>query len=438
MPLADLLKKQLSRIPLHILVAFSGWAGRIIVVISTLVSIRLLMAALGSGHYAVYALLGSLQGWFLLADFGVGVSLQNYISENRARQEEYDTYVTTTAVIVLVLLFLGILLLYIFSPLLAPLLMQGFTSLDHQTMTRIFFITGIFMSLTAMGGVAYKIWYAEQKGYLSNLFPAIASLVSLVCIWAVTHIDGIDKLYWSLVASFAPLGIFPLIALIHQTSSAAGRSSKLFDINVTRLLLKRGGKFWFFSLMAAGVLQIDYILLSQFIDARNIVVYNLSTKIFSLVFFIYNALLLAIWPLSAEAIARNSWGVVTRFAKKYILIGFVMVVFATLLLIWLMPYIVSILSPKEQIIIPVSFIMLLGIYFMIRVWTDTYATLLQSMSCLRPFWLFVPLQAAASLTLQWVLIPKIGIYGVIFGIIGSYLLTVTWALPRVFYKMARN
>jgi O-antigen/teichoic acid export membrane protein len=103
-----------------------------------------------------------------------------------------------------------------------------------------------------------------------------------------------------------------------------------------------------------------------------------------------------------------------------------------------MPQVVNLISPQKGYTIPAMFVLLLGVYYVVRVWTDSLATVLMSMSYLRPFWLLVPVQALLSAVLQWVLIPKLGIYGVVFGIIGSFLLTVSWGLPLAYFRRAEQ
>ena len=59
---------------------------------------------------------------------------------------------------------------------------------------------------------------------------------------------------------------------------------------------------------------------------------------------------------------------------------------------------------------------------------------LQSRSQLKPFFFLVPIQAALSLFLQYSLASLWGIPGLLGGLSLSYLMTVSFALPRVFKK----
>ena len=189
------------------------------------------------------------------------------------------------------------------------------------------------------------------------------------------------------------------------------------------------------------MLQIDYVVMSQYLHADDITIYNISTKVFGLAFFIYQAVLAALWPVFAEAISKRLWGTVNAQMKRALSVGLVFMALATISLVWLMPLAVHILAPTEHLVVPVGLIFVMGFYFMVRVWTDSFAMLLQSMSDLKPFWVFVPIQAIISIAAQWALVPRFSLYGVFIGLLASFLLTVTWALPlaaKRHYRLAKS
>ena len=426
------------RIPKHLLVAASAWASRIIMALVQLASVRILMNSLGLESYAIFALLTGLTGWFMLADLGIGVSVQNYISESRAKNQPYDDLIATSGMLAVLLLFVTVIALYFVSPYVAPLFLKNFPFLSEAEKTKLFFLTGSLSIGLGVGGIVYKVWYAEQRGYLSNIVPAAASIAGLVGLMLVRHAPVEDRLFLSLAAFIAPTAFFPFVALIvRQFRRELKHSEKKFP-GTTRQIMKRGFHFWFFSIMAAGVLQIDYIVMSQFLAPHDIAVYFISTRVFGLAFFLYSAVLFALWPIFTESIANREWNKVRRYLTKYLSAGLAFMVGCTVLLIWLMPVAVGILAPKENIIVPLGLILMLGVYQMIRVWTDTFSMALQSMSDLRPFWIFVPIQAILSIGLQWVLAPVYGLYGIVLGLIASFVFTVIWALPlalRKHYKL---
>jgi hypothetical protein len=104
---------------------------------------------------------------------------------------------------------------------------------------------------------------------------------------------------------------------------------------------------------------------------------------------------------------------------------------------WTMQKFFLLLAPTQALEAPSALLLLAGGYQVLRVWTDTFAMMLQSMSLLRPFWLLVPLQAIASVMLQIWLVPQFGLYGTFIGLTLSFLLTVSWGLPYFLLRHVR-
>lgn len=419
---------QIPHFPKHLLVAASAWGSRFIVAIAQLISIRFLMESLNIKEYAAFSILTGLSGWYSLSDLGIGISVQNYISECRAKKTPYDKYMITASALAVLVLMIMLFTLYFTSPYLSKFFLKSFPFISNLEKNKLIFTVGSLMIASSIGSISYKIWYAEHKGYFANILPALSAIISLVCIYFLSYTKIDQKLYLNLIAFIAPSGIIPLIALGWQIYKKTYLISALKwgDFNE---IIKRANHFFWFSLMAAGVLQMDYLILSQVSGSYDIAVYNISTKIFASVLFIYGALLTALWPVLSEEIIQGNWKGVRVYLKKYLTIGLIFVIFSTILLIWLMPSAVTILAPGKKIIVPIMLILLLGIYHLLRVWTDTFAMVLQSMSDLRPLWLSVPFQAILSISLQWILSSFLGLDGIVLGLIMSFLLTVSWILP---------
>jgi O-antigen/teichoic acid export membrane protein len=433
---------KLANLPRPILLAGAAWTSRIVTAFALLASVRVLIDSIGLESYAVFTLLTGLTGWFALADMGIGVSVQNHISELRAKNQSYEDLIFVSGLLAVLLMFIMIILLYFISPIVSPTLLKNFHFLTEDEKIKLFFLTGTLSAGMGVGSIIYKIWYAEHTGYLSNIVPAIAAIVGLIGILLVRQAQVEDQLYLNLAVFIAPTAVFPLAALMLRQVKLTNvkrwqeKRGQILPVGIYKII-KSGFHFWLFAIMSAGVLQIDYIVMSQFLVAHDIAAYYISTKIFGLAFFVYTAILLALWPIFSESIAKRDWETVKQNIKKYIFLGVILMAACTILFIWLMPVGVRMLAPNSNIVIPLDFIILFGVYHIIRVWTDTFAVVLQSYGNLKSFWIYVPIQAVVSMLLQWILVPIYGVYGVILGLIASFISTVVWALPMTVLKSYR-
>lgn len=428
--------KIINKLPIHLLVAASAWTSRIITALAQIICIRYLVMFLSIEDYAVFTLLSGLVGWFVLVDFGVGSSLQNYISEQRAKGLSYERFLSATSVIAFVILTLSVAFLLLVAPLISKFYFSQFPTNPHYDQIKLIVIFGILLIFTNIGNISFKVWYAEFRGYLSNIIPGVASLISVITIILLSRIEMDNKLIWSVIAYFFPLAFLSILICWKKLFKYASLDG-FKDREYIRLIVKRGFKYWVFFLMGTITLQMDYLILSQFGSTQDIIIYNFITKVFLLIMMVYNALLMALWPVFTESITLNNWSKVISLLKRYMIFGLIIQICGIIFFIFFRDLIIKILAPGISLNIPISIIVFYGSYQFVKMFTDMFAMVLQSISYMKPFWIWVPIQAVVNFFMQTLLVPRYGLYGVIIGLTVSYLTTVTWVLPRKILQIYR-
>lgn len=414
--------------PYQLIIAVTAWTSRIAAAGVQLFSIRLLLDGVGSEQYAVFALLTGLMVWFMLVDLGMGFSLQNTISEAKAFNRDYEDYVSAVLLVGGVSFVLFGLLFYLVSPLLGPWYLGRFSFLSAQQQATLMTLVAILFLGTGIGNIIYRVWYGEQRGHIANLVSTAASLLSFLGLWAVLRSDLSDKLFWSLFAYIIPTAGLPILAALGRLVQKPSGWRQVKSHELIKLG-KRAFKFWGFAVMSATVLSVDYIVMSQVLTAQEIVSYTVVTKILGFVLTLYVSVLMVLWPVCTELCAKDQWQEVIQYIQKYILAGMATVIGITILFAFFREPFAGLFTGHERLNLPLSLIALVGGYLLIRVWTDTFAVVLQSVSDLAVLWRWVPVQAIISISLQWFLAPLYGVYGIMFGLILSFILTVAWVLP---------
>jgi len=413
------------------LVTIASWISRFIQIIAQLILIKIITSLINVNEYAVYTLMTGLTGWIMLSDFGLGTSLQNYISELRAQNHRYNDFIFTTINIVIILFIVFLIIFVLFSNSLGSLYLNQYTFLAKIDKSNIFFYSIITMLWISLSSIIYKIWYAEHKGYLSNIMPALGSLCSLAFLYSAQKYVLNLSLINVLLISLIPQAIFSFYFLSQLYYSLYKKSS--FKLEIAKKLLSRGKSFFGFALLSAFVLQIDIIIISQYLSAEEIIQYTTILKFFTLGFFLYSSFLLAIWPIFSELLAKKDFLEVQKKLNFFIPLGVLYIIIFSLILYFTFPFIVEVLIKNTVISMNIYLTILFCIYFAIRIWTDSYAIVLQSMSYMQPFWKSIPLQALLSVFLQIFFVQYFGIYGVLYALILSFLLTVSWYLPKHVY-----
>jgi O-antigen/teichoic acid export membrane protein len=420
----------------HLLVIISAWVSRLVAILCYFVSIRVLLTNLGTLEFSVFVLLSSLISWFSLFDFGVGYSLQNTISEKKVKSENYTSLVASSVLVMFVIFICISIILYFVSSYISIAYLVKF-NISEQKKFSYFFLNGVLLLGIGFGAIGFKVLYAEFKGYWSNIIQASAAVLSLTLIYfSNRYFDFKDKLLWNLFFYNLPLAILSLTITLNYIFKL--ETKKKLQINEVKKLFNKAKKFWIFALLSTFVLGIDYIVISQYLAPKEIVGYNISTKILSQIIFVYNAVLMAIWPVSSEAGYKKEWDKIKNYIKKSLFFGAILVIFTIFILFFFMNNIIDILGAGKDIKLTNSFIAFLCLYLVLRLWTDTYAIILQSLSIFNYFWIYVPLQAIINVILLFILVPKMGLNGVLLSLIISFLFTVSWALPLNFYRYIKS
>jgi O-antigen/teichoic acid export membrane protein len=418
------------KIPRHLLIAATGWGSRIVGAVVQIALIRVIVRTLGADQYAAFAVLYALSTWFLLADLGLGFSLQNALSERKAHGKAYGGLIRKVISVVFGILSLELVVLAALSNSAANRLLYQFPFLSSQSKWILFFTACCLLLIAGVGQLSYKIWYGEQKGYLSNIIPALSQLIGLGAVCATIHFSrSMESIIVAYLLPPAVVGFACLTKLWLRTAEEQPDGDKWWPP-----LLRKAAGFGAFGVAGAFVLQVDLIIVSQFLPPRQIATYAVISRIFSFVFLIYSSALLALWPVCSEHLARNNWAPVQRYVRYYIIIGSLFVAAFTLLIAAEKKTIVSVVAPGGALEVPLGSILLFGALYLVRVWTDTFAMVLQSKSMLLPLWISTPIQALLSVLFQILLIPRLGLSGAILGVIGSFLLTASWILPVFVFK----
>lgn len=317
--------------------------------------------------------------------------------------------------------------LFFVSPFLGPLLLKHSYFLSSQEKSHAFLISGLFFAIFGVSSMGLKFWYALQKGYVSNLLTAFASLLTLFGVLWIVHSHSPHVLFWSLVALTAPPAAMALIAII--TMAAHNSLSRHLDSHILRRIWGRSLQFWLNSLLSLFVLQVNYLIMAQTLSNRQVVIYSLADKVFGSAMTMFLVALQALWPVVTELIVRQQWSRVMEHIRSYLLggIGFMLAVTA-FFLIFRHP-ILAVLSPREALTIAPSFLLLYGTYQLVMIWTGVFSTVLLSKTDLKPLLILVSVQALICAPLQWILAERFGLYGIVWGLLISFLLTTAWALP---------
>jgi O-antigen/teichoic acid export membrane protein len=420
-------------------VAASAWSSKIIVSLIQIISIRVLLVYLGEDRYAVYVIAYSLLSWFSLSEFSIGVSLQIFISESRAKNESYEKYIIAALQIMVILFIMFVLLTFFIANPIQNIIFQKFTYIPEIKNISIAFIVGVITVITSFLGIVYRIYYALHKGYFPNMTPAVAAITSMLLIVLLNRYYPAKQL-----RILSALLVFTLpqliIALIPFIKIFKNYFSKIcsFNFTIIKSFFIRAVKFHGITILAVAYGQTDYLVMSQTLSPTEIVTYNIFIRVFMFFSFIYTSLLMAFWPKSAEMYIKKEFENIKHMLKKYLAYATLFIIAGTLGVMIFSGFIVKVLAPNLDIVASVPLLLLFCIYMIAKAWQDTFAAFLQSINVLRIFWIYLPFQVIINFFMQYFLSKKYGAEGIVMALILSIMLISLWILPIKTYKVLNS
>jgi O-antigen/teichoic acid export membrane protein len=425
----------LDRIPRHLLVAGTAWGSRVVTSVVALLNIRLLTSHLAAEGYAAFALLHSLAGWYALADFGLASALHNRVARARAQGEGEDASLRALLWVAVYLFLLVSVLMGVLGHWLGPAYLAQLQASNLEKWMY-FSLSAIMLMGLVVGGTAYRVWYAEQRGFLANALLAVAALLSLGLVWIVTRTAFEPRLLFSLLAVEGAQGSVALLCLGQMLWRARARVR--IEWPKVRAVLREAQGFWWIAVMAAGTLNVDYLFMSRFLGSEDIVRYNIVTRVFETIRLFYGGLLIALWPTYTTLFTQNKWGEAMANLRRYTGLGLAGIGLFGLFMVFFRDSIVDALSPKTEVRVATSFILLVTAAELVRVFATSFTTVLMSLGETKSLVKIIAAQSAVNIALQFILIPRMGLQGIPLGVMLSMLTTSVWACPYALRKAARG
>ncbi|SUB28686.1 LPS side chain defect: putative O-antigen transferase [Yersinia pseudotuberculosis] len=419
------------RIPTHLLTAFSSWGSRAVSSLTQILSIGYLIDILGEQNYAMFVLLSGLIAWGTIADFGLGYSLQNFISEQRSVNANYSEYIVASVSLMSIGFILLTFLLWPLSNLIVPFYLQGFDSEKVPDKAILLYTSLFIFSITYFGAVIYRVWFAENKGILVNIISASISLIGFLSLIIISNANLGYSFYLIIFSFLGPAAIIPFVLLFGRFFKEIKKCHRIRS-DIIKPIVRRASGFLIFSILTTIIIQTDYIVMSQVLKPSEIITYSVLMKIFGIVFFVFSALLQALWPVCVEYRVQGKWVQLNNLIKLYILLGVIFVIACSIGFYIFRMEIIGMISHNLDPYVKWTIIALFCVYYILRIWSETFSMLLQSMNFLRPLWYLLPIQALLNLFLQWNLSKEYGMQGMLIGVITSFALTTVIFLPLIY------
>jgi O-antigen/teichoic acid export membrane protein len=414
-------------------VVFSAWVSRLAAAFAMVYSLRILSTSLTAAEYATFIILVGLMGWFALADLGLGYAVQNAVTNRISEKgDPANEIVCGYGLAALVTLLVCVALALLRSPI-ADTLFAKIPGGVPGERANTFLRAALLFSLSAAAGISTKILYATHRGYVANSAAAAGSALGVLLLTLGME-QAEDKVSFAICSLYGPNVVLCCLFGSLQLRQALRSGVRMSWLLAARLAAASRG-FFVFYFMAAAVLQVDYLVMSQRVAPIEIIQYYSLAKVFSFVSFFNQAILFATWPQMTAQFAAGALDDIRKLLRKLVLRSSLVTAVATAGILLTKDHLVDFIAPGTQVELRSAVVMGFGLLAMMRCLTDPFAIFLQSIGRLTPLIAFAAAQAVIGGMLQWLLSGTLGIEGILVALILSFACTVAWGLPRVVGRM---
>src|ERR671910_56696 len=304
--------------------------------VSGLVVTPIIVGALGTEQFGIWALIGAILGFIGLLDFGIGPSLIRFAAEQRGRNARDETSeLTSTAFAIYLLLAVVSVLLAVLLAYLLPLVVDISDEYVRAAQIAVVVSVGTFVLRFPLGLFGFLL--AGQQRYdvlnVANILGALlyfglAVLVLYVADGGLVALAGIT----AVVTPFRVL--LPLVWLRRELPDLRVRRS-LVTRRQAKRLLSFSSRNMLIQVASKVVFSTDVIVVSIILGSVAAGVYGIPAKLFALAFGVGIASTTLLFPLLSELEGADDRERQERYLLAGIRLGLAVVVAVGLPLVFL-------------------------------------------------------------------------------------------------------
>jgi rhamnosyltransferase len=408
---------------------FIGWLGKAVTILATFVNVRLLVELIGVEGFAAHAIIFSLLTWLGLLNFGIPAAVQNRIAAMRAHGQSQEALrsdaVGTTFLLAIALQPILLALAFV----LRPLLFRDFAFVDAGALWFAFFA----MAVSGLTLTFNQMLYAEHRPLWPNLYPTFVALLSLL---GLSILRGLGEHSFDvvIVAYFTPyfLGFGIAYAMNRPIVSWRCSAGKALQ------LIRSARGYALFALLLALSSALDYAVLSRSVVPHEIGKYAFANRAFVGVLSLYLVILATRWAPLAELMHRSAFSQVRSQMARMVMSGFGLAAVCSGVLWVVIDWVASLLSVGEIDDIGNGLMAGWICYLFLRIWTDTFVTVLLGAGQTAIVNRALTAQAVVGVLAQLLLTPTLGSTGAIAGMAIGLVATSGWMLPRHLFRLMKT
>ena len=307
--------------------------------VSIIVSLLLVPMTLGyvsSELYGIWLTLSSIMMWLSFFDVGFTLGLKNKLAEAIALNDwEKGKSLVSTTYFMMILIFVPIcIVLELLIPCVNWSVVLNVSMQYNSEISKVLHVLVAFFCLQMIVNVLTSVVAAYQQVALSNAFPVIGNVLSLMAIGGLIHFCPPSLISLGFAISAMPIVVLIIssVILYRKKYKLVSPNFKCIDKKEISSLFGLGAQFFLIQIQYIVLFQSTNILISNVSGPESVTSYNIAYKYMGIAMMAYNIILAPLWPAFTDAKTKNDFDWMRKVYKKmsilYMFSVFIMIIMA--------------------------------------------------------------------------------------------------------------
>lgn len=393
---------------------YIAYFSRILSMILSIVITKLFIESLSIDEFGSLSLWLSFSPWLSLFNLGLPVIFQNRISLHKSQNRNSDVIIQHShdfsKLVFILILALSLVVLFFSS----------------SNSTAVVLMIVVSLILNSMIQVYSSIMYGFLLNDLPNHIPLIVNVIIISSFFLLRSFVSVQL---SIGLSYL-LSSFIVLIISILFVPRIDKFNLYIDLSFLRIYSKEIISMCKVIILSNIVTALDFYFISRFDNSLSLFNYSFLTKIFLLAITFQSVLMANYWTRFSDFYYNKRKEKFIHLLKSILILSIGFTFFLLVLFFIFQDFIYHFLGSGKTIFIDNRFVFLVFFIYLIKVFSNVFASVLQSIGKFDNMFNYVLAQAIMAFVLQLSLGWFYGVYGVLIGILLSYLFTAAWYLPR--------
>jgi O-antigen/teichoic acid export membrane protein len=424
------------------LTTVSGFTFRLVAMVLSLVTVPLILGALGKERFGLWNTITTVIAWVALFDLGLSNGLVNRLAKAYGRQDDDEAnryFVTALAAMIGLAIILGI-CLAITIPLVPWSQLLGVRGeVDHATVLwSVVAALGVFVVFMPFG-VVPQLYAGFQRGYLTNGFNLAGALLGFAVLLLALSLKASMPFLILAVSSGGMAGA--VAALVYAfTRGFPWLKLRVRDASwpALRGLMSLSVPMFLFQVGALAVSETQSIILAQRCGLATVADFGIAMRLYLLTASLIQLGTGSFIPPLREAHERGDVRWVRTAFGRLMLVRLGIAAVGGLTMSLLGNTILRVWLGRSDIAFARHVWIALSVLQVTAVWVTTYSELLWIMDRLWVLVALVAVNGAVTISLTWRFAPQFGVLGAVVSLGAVTLIVNSWLIPILARDLLRG